>query len=118
MPAQQQHAASAELLQLTQLYVQHRAQQLQQQQLQQQQQQLQQQQPQHSATAGPNSSGSSSSSSHQQLHSTRDNTSSASSAVLRASTFDWSSPEVPEQFDVVLACDGEQRLRLRLHVQS
>jgi 16S rRNA G966 N2-methylase RsmD len=105
-PQQQQHAASHELLQLAQLYVQQRAQQLQQQQQEQQQELL------HSDGRAKTSSSSSSSSSHN--HSAPGNTSSRSSSsstgVLRASTFDWSSQTVPERFDVVLACDGEQRM--------
>jgi hypothetical protein len=89
--------------------VQQRAQQLQQQQQEQQQELL------HSDGRAKTSS-SSSSSSHN--HSAPGNTSSRSSSssssssggVLRASTFDWSSQTVPERFDVVLACDGEQRM--------
>ncbi|KAF6264324.1 hypothetical protein COO60DRAFT_176136 [Scenedesmus sp. NREL 46B-D3] len=108
---QQQPATSAELLQLAQLYVQHRAQQL-------QRQQPQAKQCTGGSGAAETSSSSSSSSSggnrlQQQQHSipgtsttssTRSSNSS-SRAVLRASTFDWSSPAVPERFDVVLACD-------------
>jgi TolA-binding protein len=108
---QQQHAASMELLQLTQLYMQQRAKQQQQQ----EHQQHHQQKATSSATAEPSSgssssSTSSSSSSSLQHHSVAGGTSSSSSGsgVLRASTFDWSSPTVPERFDVVLACDGEQ----------